>query len=135
MKSELNQEVGGNAEQVAGGNVVSIRSGASVGQVAGGDIVNLHHAPHIDPDFSRDCPECGKPNQLHAERCWLCSFPMLQWDSRNQQNRQARQALKVGAVGVAILLIAIFGGLHPYLTWALYGVGVIVLMRAQRLVA
>lgn len=35
-----NQEVGGNASQVAGGNVVNIRDGAAVGQVAGGDIHN-----------------------------------------------------------------------------------------------
>lgn len=39
MKSKTEQGVGGNAEQVAGGNVVSIR-GHVTGQVAGGDIHN-----------------------------------------------------------------------------------------------
>ena len=38
--SERKQEVGGSAEQLAGGNVVSIAGRATVGQVAGGDIHN-----------------------------------------------------------------------------------------------
>lgn len=134
MKSEKTQEVGGNAEQVAGGNIVSIKSGARVNQVAGGHIVNLTSGPSIASHFSRDCSYCNRFDQLHGQVCLSCAFHILQRDLQSQHKQQVRKALRIGFVGAGCVIAAQLG-LPASVAWFFLGAGVIALLQAERLLS
>lgn len=101
----------------------------NVGQVAAGDIVNPPNRPYIDPDYTRQCPECHNDNQRHAERCWVCGLDFEAYDARVRQSRTVKRTIVTAAIGLSCLWGAQYlpAGV---IAWSVMGFGALLVVSA-----
>lgn len=136
MKLEQQLEVGGNAEQVAGRDVVNEGPSTEIrveknngGQIAA-KIINIDRSrPFLDPRYVRPCPECGTDNQLHADKCWVCALDFGAWTLARQKDRVVKRSFAGALAGLGCAWGSQFVLLKP-LALGLFAVGALLVFVA-----